>query len=507
MMNHWRPLPLLLALFTGCAPTVDDEPGPHAEDTALSTPSRREWEPCGSTPRLLSDIRPGPADSFIHSQVHGEGVLFFAAHDGTHSSELWRSSGLGGTGTFMVRDIAVGLDSSGPTDLTMVGDRLFFIADDEVRGRALWASDGTEEGTYLVERVLPIDASFGEGQTLVAYKGRLYFSTVVPDGTDGYELWTSDGTEAGTFMVEDFAPGPASSFPRRFIVHDGFLYFVVTVDDENWLVRSDGGPGFTPVLKVFEDTVIFSMKSVGRKLFFLVDPDEGEADLYVTDGTAAGTRFLRFFPGEYPHDMVGLHGKLYFSAGSGAPEGEELWVSDGTRSGTKRVKDIQPGAVGSAPAFLAVSEGRIFFAADDGEHGRELWVSDGTTRGTVLFRDLEPGATGSSPSEVTAIQDWLFFGATTAGRGAEPWVSDGTVAGTRALDEVAPGAASSSPRDFIRSGWDVFFTAEDGSTGRELYALPFRPEDRCAPALQAVSDGTAESRPLRTLPTSGARAP
>jgi ELWxxDGT repeat protein len=364
----------------------------------------------------------------------------------------------------------------------MVGDRLFFIADDDVRGRALWASDGTEAGTYLVKRVLPIDASLGAGQTLVAYKGRLYFSSVLPDGTSGYELWTSDGTEAGTYMVADLVPGAEGSFPRRFIVHDGSLYFVISVGDENWLVRSEGGPDVTPLFKVFEDTVIFRMKSVGRKLFFLVDPDEGEADLYVTDGTAAGTRFLRFFPGEYPHDMVALHGKLYFSAGSGAPEGEELWVSDGTRSGTRRVKDIRPGAAGSEPASLAVAGGRIFFAADDGSHGRELWVSDGTTRGTVLFKDLEPGATGSSPSDVAAISDWLFFSATTAGSGAEPWVSDGTVDGTRALDEVAPGPASSSPRDFIRSGWDVFFTAEDGSTGRELYALPFRPGDQCTGA-------------------------
>ena len=482
MMMHWRPLPVLLALMAGCAPTVEDTPVPFTEDTALSAQARREWEPCGATPRLLRDIRPGPEASGIHEQVHGNGVLFFVANDGTHGLELWKSSGPGGTGTVMVKDIAVGLDSSGPTDLTMVGDRLFFIADDEVRGRALWASDGTEEGTYLVKRVLPLDASFGAGQTLVAYKGRLYFSTTLPDGTDGYELWTSDGTEAGTYRVADLAPGPAGSFPRRFIVHDGFLYFVITVEDENWLVRSDGGPGVTPVLKVFEDTVIFRMKSVGRKLFFLVDPDEGEADLYVTDGTEAGTRFLRFFPGEYPHDLVSLHGRLYFSAGSGAPEGEELWVSDGTPSGTKRVKDIRPGAVGSEPAFLALAGGRLYFAADDGAHGRELWVSDGTSGGTRLFRDLVSGAEGSSPSEVTAIQDWLFFSATTPGRGAEPWVSDGTAAGTRALSEVAPGAPSSSPSGFIRSGWDVFFTAEEGSTGRELYALPFRPEDHCAGA-------------------------
>jgi ELWxxDGT repeat protein len=484
MMKSWRPFLVLLAFLAGCAPTVDDAPGPSREDIGLSARARREWAPCGSTPSRLRDL--GSTGVYVYGLVHGDGVLFFAANDGVHGTELWKSSGTGGSGTVRVRDIARGLESSGPTELTMVGDRLFFLADDDVRGRALWASDSTEAGTYLVKRVLPIDASDGEGQTLVAYKDRLYFSTVVPDGTDGYELWTSDGTEAGTFMVEDTVPGPNGASPRRFIVHDGFLYFVISMEDENWLVRSDGGPGFTPLLKVPEDTLtddslIFRMKSVGRKLFFLVDVNDGEASLYVTEGTAASTRLLRFFPGSYPHDLVALHGKLYFSAGSGTPEGEELWVSDGTPEGTRRVKDLRPGAAGSEPGSLAVTGGRIYFAADDGSHGRELWVSDGTASGTRLFKDLVPGAGGASPENVTAIQDWLFFSATTPGRGAEPWVSDGTASGTRALAEVAPGPASSSPRDFIRSGWDVFFTAE-GSTGRELYALPFRPEDHCARA-------------------------
>ncbi|MFP2956448.1 ELWxxDGT repeat protein [Myxococcus sp. 1LA] len=482
MMKPLRPVPMLLALLAGCAPTVDDEPGPSRDDTGLSALDQREWTPCGFTPNRLRDL--GSTNVYVYDLVHGDGVLFFAANDGVHGTELWKSSGTEGEGTVMVRDIARGLESSGPTELTLVGDRLFFLADDDVRGRALWASDGTEAGTYLVKRVLPIGATYGEGQTLVDYKDRLYFSTVLPDGTDGYELWTSDGTEAGTFMVEDIAPGQASSFPRRFIVHDGFLYFVITMADENWLVRSDGGPGITPVFKVADaslndEALIFRMTSVGRKLFFLVDFGDGEASLYVTEGTASSTRMLRFLPGRYPHDLVALHDKLYFSAGSGLPEGEELWVSDGTSAGTRRVKNLRPGAAGSEPTSLAVSGGRIFFAADDGSHGRELWVSDGTASGTRLFKDIVPGAEGSSPKNVTAIQDWLFFSATTPGRGAEPWVSDGRASGTRALDEVAPGPASSAPRDFIRSGWDVFFTAEQ-STGRELYALPFRPEHHCA---------------------------
>lgn len=101
-------------------------------------------------------------------------------------------------------------------------------------------------------------------------------------------------------------------------------------------------------------------------------------------------------------------------------------------------------------------------------------MSDGTSKGTKLFADLVPGTEGASPTEVTAIQGWLFFGATT-GHGAEPWVSNGTVSSTRKLDA----GTARAPRAFIRSGWDVFFTAEDEASGRELYALPFRPANEC----------------------------
>ncbi|MFP2960202.1 ELWxxDGT repeat protein [Myxococcus sp. 1LA] len=476
MTKSWRSFPVLLALLAACEPPpVDDTSTSSGEHSTQPFMHPRPWAPCGPTASRLVDIHPGPGDAAIQEHVHGDGLLFFTADDGRHGVELWTSSGTQGAGTRLLKDIAVGPAGSGPTDLTRVGDRLFFIADDGVNGRALWVSDGTPEGTTLVKRVLPVGVGQTEEQTLVAYQGRLYFAAAGADGTHGTELWTSDGTDAGTYEVADLVPGEDGAFPRRFYVHAGSLYFVISEGEENWLVRYEGGADFTPLFKAFEDTVIFRLKSVGDRLFFLVDPDEGEATLYVTEGTAESTRRLRFFPGRYPHDLEVLHGRLYFSAGSDTPEGEELWVSDGTVAGTRRVKDLRPGSEGSAPSSLAVAGDHLYFAADDGKHGRELWVSDGSANGTKLFADLVPGAGGASPTEVTAIQGWLFFGADTMGTGAEPWVSDGTSSGTRKL---AAGKAV-SPRDFLRSGWDVFFTAEEAGNGRELYALPFRPVSAC----------------------------
>jgi ELWxxDGT repeat protein len=488
-MKPWQPLPLLLALMPALA-------SPVSADTSLGVEAaqpRRSWAPCGTAAVRLADIYPGPTGSEPRDLVHGEGVLFFTADDGAHGRELWRSSGTAGPGTSLVEDVFPGTSGSDPRDLTRVGDRLFFSADDGVNGRELWVSDGTAAGTYMVKDIRagadsaidPFPSLRRDERRFLELDGVLYFGA--NDGVHGAELWRSDGTAAGTYMVEELEPGGGGSHPRRFARVGDAFYFVGSRGFDVHLFRSTGTPGAVSVLERVEDNFIFNLTPLRSRLFFLIDNDEGEASLWKTDGTAASTRHLRFFHGEYPHDLVALGNRLVFSAGAnfngggfgGEPEGEELWVSSGTVAGTQLLEDLRAGPDSSSPGALATMEGRVFFGADDGTGaGRELWVTDGTPAGTVLFKDLEAGAGSSSPEALTAIHGTLFFSANTAGRGRELWVSDGTPTGTLALDELAPGAASSSPRDFLRSGWDVFFTAEDGA-GRELWALPFRPAGEC----------------------------
>ncbi len=488
-------LPLLILMgATGCGMGVDSVD--RVEFPGQQSSLDRKWELCGKSAVRLADIHPGSAGSNPADLVHGDRVLFFTADDGVHGRELWRSSGTGGSGTSLVKDVRPGAAGSEIASLIKVGNRIFFTADDGVHGYELWVSDGTSSGTYLVKDILPgpgdglirRDPFFDQKDVmLLEFDGIVYFGA--NDGVHGYELWRSDGTAAGTYMVEELQPGPEGSRPRRFVrVRDDAFYFVASQasrwGDEVHLWRSTGAPGATPILSLVGDNVIFNPVGVKSRLYFLVDNDEGEASLWKTDGTASSTQELRFFHGEYPHDLVALGNHLVFSAGyadyDGEPEGGELWRSDGSHSSTKVVKDIWPGPGSASPSSLATMGARVFFAANDGSgKGRELWVSDGTRGGTSLFKDLAPGATSSAPEALAAIEGTLFFSASDGVHGHEPWVSNGTRWGTVPLRELAPGSASSSPRDFVRSGWDVFFTADDGTTGRELWALPFRPRGEC----------------------------
>ena len=97
-----------------------------------------------------------------------------------------------------------------------------------------------------------------------------------------------------------------------------------------------------------------------------------------------------------------LNGKMLFSART-ATAGNELWITDGTSTGTTMVKDIYPGSSygnpnSSYPSNLYAFGSRVLFSANDGINGTELWVTDGSITGTTLLSDVRPGSTGSTGS-------------------------------------------------------------------------------------------------------------
>ena len=81
----------------------------------------------------------------------------------------------------------------------------------------------------------------------------------------------------------------------------------------------------------------------------------------------------------------------YFQKNNGGIQ--ELWVTDGTTAGTQRLKVLGAFNVTN----LTVIGARAYFGFDDGIHGNELWTSDGTVAGTMMVDDIEPGTVGSFP--------------------------------------------------------------------------------------------------------------
>ena len=110
----------------------------------------------------------------------------------------------------MVKDITSGSGSSYPYYLTAVGNTLYFTADDGTNGSELWKSDGTASGTVMVKDIYS-GSSSSSPSSLTAVGNTLYFRA--NDGTNGYELWKSDGTASGTVMVKDITAEVAAVLP------------------------------------------------------------------------------------------------------------------------------------------------------------------------------------------------------------------------------------------------------------------------------------------------------
>ena len=122
----------------------------------------------------------------------------------------------------MVKDINPGSNASDPSRFLNVSGTLFFVAFESTHGFELWRSDGTAAGTVLVDDIRPGPVgSTISGLTNVS--GTLFFAA--DDGVHGKQLWESNGVAAGTVMVADISPAGKSSSPAYLTNVNGSLFF------------------------------------------------------------------------------------------------------------------------------------------------------------------------------------------------------------------------------------------------------------------------------------------
>ena len=209
----------------------------------------------------------------------------------------------------------------------------------------MWKSDGTTAETVLVKDINPGTGNSGTPTSAspMAYSGGLVY-LVANNGPNGNEVWRSDGTEAGTFLLKDINPLTT------------FIPFNLTA---------------------FEGGVVFGEFS-----------DVFGTEIWKSDGTTAGTVLLKdITPGPSGTPFLAgfavFENKLYFPAAS------DLWTSDGTEAGTTRLFDFGPGQVNTSVLIPSgPGEQLLFFRATDVTTGIELWKTDGTQDGTALVLDI-----------------------------------------------------------------------------------------------------------------------
>jgi len=207
------------------------------------------WKSDGTTAGtvLVKDIRPGTSSSYPQGFYEFSNQLFFEAANGANGSELWKTDG-STAGTVQVKDIrpgsAGGFDNNLFRQFWVHGGSFFFTAEtNDVYDEEIWKSDGTAAGTVLVKDIQPGGTS-SYPQGFYTFGSDLFFEA--DNGANGSELWKTDGSTAGTVQVKDIRPGTAGGFDSEFfspfIEWNGNFYFRAETngayDNEIW--KSNG---------------------------------------------------------------------------------------------------------------------------------------------------------------------------------------------------------------------------------------------------------------------------
>lgn len=418
----------------------------------------------------------------------GDGVLFSVYHP-DKSESVWFSRG-----TVETSRPVIDLGSAG-FFILLVGlkDRALFIRreleGDDFR-TDVWSTDSTAAGTHR------LDLSGGPPELgAIVPGGRLGYFLRFNDYWNASDLWTSDGSDAGTRRVRDFRAAPGSSGPlEQTAVGERLLFSAQTGVDSAPLFLSDGTAAGTRVLST-DASWASGFSRLGRLLFFTSLERSNFSfsykGLWKTDATAAGT--VPAVPElNGVRDATTYRGSLYWDSG-------ELFKTDGTARGSVLIKDINPYQVdtgfhhtcigeASSPLPAVVLRDRLLLTADDGRNGRELWVTDGTARGTQLFLDVNPlrspevppscendprprtdTGLSSNPDDFVELGSIALFSATDGRTGRELWRTDGTPQRTRRVADLRPGPPGSAPHGLVAWHGRVYFFASATGAGEALW--------------------------------------
>ncbi len=270
------------------------------------------------------------------------------------------------------------------------------------------------------------------------------------------KAWCRKGRDVTAILIAD----------RGLLATDGTVAGTVLLKAAQW-----EAPRFWPI----------NMTAVLGSRVVFVAQDRGHNQLWITDGTSAGTTLVAAL--ETSDEMGGsgaqvlfltsLGNRLVFSYNNGdnltAPG--KLWVTDGTAAGTQLLTDQT--SLSGAKALLA--NGRLIFV------GYGVYATDGTLAGTVQLMPPSTDFQLNPNGSMTGVGSLVLFPVVSGGFGQAKtnhlWATDGTAAGTRVVASLAGDASSVSLRWLTGFGEKAFFEYDgklwvsDG-TGVGTVALP-----------------------------------
>ncbi len=325
-------------------------------------------------------------------------------------NQLWASDGTI-AGTQMIYTFTGGAQPNLSNAVAAGGD-LYFPVSSSISATppALWMSDGTAAGTQAVTAVGGGTIAPLADSTLATLGNAVFFST--SDGTQA-QLWTAVNGQAS--VVQSFAASTSTGtvpFISGLTAANGNVYFALTSDSGPEVWTSDGTTaGTTPVYQPPAGTPAPTGAYVGDitvlngSVYFTLVNGGG---LMEADGQGGATPVPLPAGLSSPAFISAVGGRLYFQADDGI-HGTELWSTDGTAGGVVRMTDINPGSGSSFPLGPDEAGGALYVLASDGiSTGQsqiapeQVWMlpdpaaPDGAAATTTLMTSAPAVATGGS---------------------------------------------------------------------------------------------------------------
>ncbi len=338
---------------------------------------------------MVKDIVPGNVASSPRGLVNFNGTLFFVTlkYDAPSNSytgyTLYKSDGTN-AGTVSVFDFPV---FSLPDNFTITSNILYF----RYNG-TLWRTDGTTANTVAV---LPGNTDLNP-QQIVSVGNTIYFNGY--SATNGLELWRSDGSIFGTYLLKDILVGTNNSNPLYITNMNGALYFSANDGvNGNELWKSDGTTNGTVLLSD-------------------LNPGSSSSNPGVYANYANGNNVL-YNGGAFPR-LFHRNNKLYFTALTAA-NGVELFTSDGTTSGTTLVKDIVETSTTFANFIFADNNVLVY------TRNNQIWRTNGTANGTyAIANEANFSDAYANLNNFSVIGNKVLVVAPKPIYGQELWVAD-----------------------------------------------------------------------------------
>jgi ELWxxDGT repeat protein len=335
--------------------------------------------------RMIEDAAPGYYDGFVSHWAALDGYHFFVAQDQAQTASVHRVDAAGN----VVALTPMPFEGVQGRRAYPGSSGVLFAGTSEFNWVSRTALTGSAPSLASAQRVQ--STSFGAFagspvHSAVEWSGAMWFSS-------GSQLWFTDGTVAGTELVDQ-------NWWTPLVVMDNHLYASGAGGWSRW----DSSAGTPTAVPGLVGTLLTDVP-LGGYLYFGT-----QTALYRSDGTAF----------EHVADLAVDTSTTAAVAGNRMflfDRSDTIWVTDGTSAGTHPVMDR------TCPIHEVVAyRGLAYFCGADDAHGYELWRSDGTSSGTFMEGDLAPGIFNSNPSGYGAAGDALYFKATTREYGTEPWV-------------------------------------------------------------------------------------